>query len=57
MKKNLIIAGIIFVLSHLVSIYIMGGFYNQTIESKLWTSFAALFISCFVCITTYGDEL
>jgi hypothetical protein len=57
MKKIITIIAVVFILSHLLSMYIMGGFYNQTIDSKLWTSFCALFISGIVCITTYGDEL
>lgn len=57
MKKNLIIVGTIFILSHLVSIYIMGGFYNQTIESKVYASFVGLLFSGILCAISYGDEL
>jgi uncharacterized membrane protein len=57
MKKIIILTVVIFILSHLVSIYIMGGFYNQTIETKLFTSVIALFISGIICTTTYGDNL
>jgi len=34
MKKEIIGFVIVFILSHLVSMYIMGGYDNQTLESK-----------------------
>ena len=57
MKKSLILTAVIFILSHLVSIYIMGGFYNQTIDSKIYASIMGIFIGGIVSITTYGDNL
>ena len=45
----------VFLLINLLSIYVMGGFYNQTIESKAITEMWAL-ISGIFCAVVYHHE-
>jgi hypothetical protein len=44
-----------FLLINLISIYVMGGFYNQTINSKFITEIWALLIGVF-CAVVYHHE-
>lgn len=45
----------VFLLINLLSIYVMGGFYNQTINSKLVTEIWALLSGIF-CAVVYHHE-
>lgn len=45
--KAILVFFAVFIFINIISIYIMGGFYNQTIDSKLITEFIAFFVACF----------
>jgi hypothetical protein len=44
--KAILVFFAMFIFINIISIYIMGGFYNQTIYSKLITEFIAFFVAC-----------
>jgi hypothetical protein len=53
--KAILVFFAVFLLINLLSIYIMGGFYCQTISSKIITEFWALFSGTF-CAVFYEHE-
>jgi hypothetical protein len=48
--KAILVFFAVFLFINLLSIYIMGGFYCQTIGSKVMTEFWAVFIGVFVAL-------
>jgi hypothetical protein len=55
--KAILIFFAVFLLINLISIYIMGGFYCQTIGSKVMTEFWALFIGAFVAVVYHHENI
>jgi len=53
--KAILVFFAVFLLINLISIYIMGGFYCQTIDSKFITEIWALFSAIF-CAVVYHSE-
>jgi hypothetical protein len=53
--KAILVFFAVFLFINLLSIYIMGGFYCQTIGSKVMTEFWALFSGIF-CAVVYHHE-
>ena len=53
--KAILVFFAVFLLINLISIYIMGGFYCQTIDSKFITEIWALFSGIF-CAVVYHSE-
>jgi hypothetical protein len=47
---------VVFLLINLISIYIMGGFYCQTIDSKFITEIWALFSGIFCAVVYHHDN-
>jgi len=54
--KSLLIFFAVFLLINLISIYIMGGFYNQTISSKVITEFWALVSGTFCAVVFHHEN-
>ena len=48
--KTILVFFAVFLFINLISIYIMGGFYCQTIGSKVMTEFWAVFIGAIVAL-------
>lgn len=48
--KAILVFFAVFLFINLLSIYIMGGFYSQTIGSKVMTEFWAVFIGAIVAL-------
>ena len=46
----------VFLLINLLSIYVMGGFYNQTIESKVVTEIWAMVSGVFVAVVYHHEN-
>jgi hypothetical protein len=53
--KEILIFFAVFLFINLLSIYIMGGFYYQTFDSKIVTEIWALFSAIF-CAVVYNHE-
>jgi hypothetical protein len=51
--KELLVFFAVFLFINLLSIYIMGGFYNQTIYSKATTEFIAFTVGLFSALIYY----
>jgi hypothetical protein len=54
--KAILIFFAVFLLINLISIYIMGGFYCQTIDSKFITEIWALFSGIFCAVVYHQDN-
>jgi hypothetical protein len=54
--KAILIFFAVFLLINLISIYIMGGFYCQTIDSKFITEIWALFSAIFCAVVYHHDN-
>lgn len=52
--KHVLIFLAAFLFVQLIGVYIMGGFYSQTIESKAITSFAGIFLGAIAYVIYYG---